>query len=263
MIISVAGRMRDTHFRGSDSDMAIDYPTEQWLQTAGYEHHCFISWPHTISKELTECARRLKTAIEQQLALSIPRPRVFLDETGITGGAQWENAMKQALCRSITMVAVCAPIYYHPDHRWCGLEWAAMQSLSRSRLPNEDFTTIIPVIIRKSDSMPRAVSAIQYIDFSNVTIRARRYYTTQEFRSKTSEIVERIEEIARALVRNRSRTGCKDFDFPTEPAFSDYAAPAKRFPASVSFWPFWRQIGGELCQPNLQPVRYYSEWLLR
>ena len=29
---------------------------EQWLEEAGYEYHCFISWPHAKNKDLKDCA---------------------------------------------------------------------------------------------------------------------------------------------------------------------------------------------------------------
>src|SRR5262245_25005263 len=124
---------------------------EQWLEKAGYGYHCFISWPHAKNKDLKDCARNVKTLVEQTLALSIPKPRVFLDETEIPGGAEWQETLRRALCKSVAMVSICAPIYYHSSHKWCGLEWAAMDMLSQRRLVGEGVKAIIPIIVRIRD----------------------------------------------------------------------------------------------------------------
>jgi len=210
--------------------MPITPGLEQWLVDAGYEYHCFISWAHTKNRDMTNCARRIKEAIEELLALDIPTPKVFLDEREITGGAVWRRRLERALCRSVAMVSICAPIYYHPSHGWCGLEWAAMDRLSQERLPNSDFKTIIPVLLRKQDPLPREVLEIQYIDFSPVIIRGRHYYRTQDFRKKINQIVDRIEQIAMTLAHNQCAADCDQFNLPSTPAFADYHARTQPFP---------------------------------
>jgi hypothetical protein len=157
--------------------MPITYEIENWLRGPGaYENHCFISWPHTINRDITECAQTIRDSIREVLATSFHEPTVFLDEIGITGGADWQLKLRRALCRSVSMVAICAPIYYRPEHNWCGLEWAAMEQLSSTRLRGHDFKTIIPVMVRKSDPLPSVVSRVQYIDLSKVQLQGRRYY---------------------------------------------------------------------------------------
>ena len=211
--------------------MPITYEIDQWLQGDGaYENHCFISWPHTINSDITECAQTLRSSILENLATSVHEPKVFLDETGIAGGAAWELTLRRALCRSVCMVAICAPIYYRPEHNWCGLEWAAMDLLSSTRLQGAEFGAIIPVMIRKSDPLPKAVSRVQYIDFSRVTIQGRRFFKFPESRLKIQEIVSRIEQIAVRLWQSGSRANCDLFQFPTKSAFSDYASPIEHFP---------------------------------
>jgi hypothetical protein len=210
--------------------MTLTPHIERWLQQAGYEYHCFISWPHTENKEITDCARFIRDAIKNGLALSVPNPKVFLDESSIMVGNEWPMALRQALCKSVAMVAICAPIYFHPAHKWCGLEWAAMEMLSRSRLPNQETKAIIPVMIRTSDSLPKAVSKIQYVDLSSITVRGRRYYTTQEFKEKVKQIIDSIERIAAVLVHNQSKTDCERFRFPSSSAFGDYRPRSQPLP---------------------------------
>jgi len=211
--------------------MAIAPAVDNWLKNEGnYEYHCFVSWPHTINPDLTACARAVKKAIEEDLAYSIHKPRVFLDESDITGGDDWKARLSGALCRSIAMVAICAPIYYRSEHIWCGLEWAAMEHLSSRRLQGKNFKAIIPLMVRKSDPLPTAVSAVQYIDLSKITTRGRDYFKAREFRQNVQEIVSRIEQVAEELCRSKSKSDCHTFDIPAKSAFSDHGPIAPVFP---------------------------------
>lgn len=210
--------------------MPITPHVDKWLHEAGYEYHCFVSWPHTNNKDMTECAIKIKETIEAYLACSIPNPKVFLDESDIIGGAIWQKKLKNALCKSISMVAVCAPIYYHPSHKWCGQEWAAMNKLSKKRLPQIDFHTIIPLLLKKDNVLPIALSEIQYIDFSRVLLRGRNYYRTIDFRNKIWQIVGRIEQIACTIAQNQAIPDCAQFNFPNKSAFGDIEHPNQPFP---------------------------------
>jgi hypothetical protein len=211
--------------------MGITHQVEKWLREEGaYENHCFVSWPHTINRDITECAQSIRRSILEELATSFHDPQVFLDDSEICCGTAWEMRLRRALCKSVSMVAICAPIYYRPEHQWCGLEWAAMEHLSSIRLPGRDLTAIIPVMVRRSDPLPSAISGVQYIDFSRVTIQGRRYFTFPEFRRKIHQIVTHIELVAEELWRNNSRANCDLFQFPSKSAFSDYTVPAQRFP---------------------------------
>jgi|ERR1019366_415524 hypothetical protein len=202
------------------------YQVEEWLRTeGGYEHHCFISWPHTIDSDITECARQVTRAITGRLAQLFAEPRVFLDETALQVGDTWEPRLKSALCKSMAMVAVCAPIYYHPKHKWCGLEWAAMDVLSNNRFPGQSSKAIFSLMIRMSEPLPPVISATQYIDISRVTILGRQYYKRTEFRETIAKIGNLIEKIAFELVDKQIKADCDSFQFPTESAFSDYGAP--------------------------------------
>ena len=54
--------------------MTIPNDVGQWLQNAGYENHCFISWPHVESKYVKDCARKVKEMIENVLGASVANP---------------------------------------------------------------------------------------------------------------------------------------------------------------------------------------------
>lgn len=203
---------------------------DHWLQNAGYEYQCFISWPRTQNPDITGCARMLKQSIEQWLALSFSKPKVFLDESDIVGGDVWEIAMRNALCRSMVLIAVCAPIYYHPSHKWCGIEWASMDELSKKRLSNVSFHAIIPVILRRTEMLPDPVRKIQYHDMSRLITTGRRYYNTKEYRGIINKIGMRIEEIAVTLSEKLVTAECDDFKFASRSAFSDYQPQQQPMP---------------------------------
>jgi hypothetical protein len=208
----------------------ITLEVEKFLLSSGYEYYCFISWPRSGNRELTECAKRLKEEIENGLKSIVDAPKVFIDDIGLKGGDEWERIITKALCKSIAMVAICAPIYYHSVHKWCGLEWAGMDMLSRIRFPNEDFTSVIPVIVRTSDTLPKSVSKKQYIDISRVLIQGRRYYTTIEFRKKVEEILKQIQKIASCIAKYQIKANCEEFKLPAESAFLDYHTENQSLP---------------------------------
>lgn len=211
--------------------MLLEYEAEQWLRNeGGYKYHCFISWPHTKNPDITDCARMIALALEEQLAAYFPAPRIFLDESSIIGGDRWEERLRNDLCKSIAMISVCAPISFHPEHKWCGLEWAAMQALSSCRLPKMEYTAIIPIMLRKSIPLPAAVAKVQYVDLSRVLLQGRRYYRGPEFRQKIEDVVSRIRQIIMEIGRNEMKANCEKFSFPTASAFLDYTSHHQTFP---------------------------------
>jgi len=209
--------------------MSITHEIDVWLSET-YENHCFISWPHIKNRDLAQCAQAVKNRIEEELSTSFSAPVVFLDESEIVGGDVWEARLRRALCKSVSMIAICAPIYYRPEHRWCGLEWAAMEHLSSSRLQNQDLKAIIPLMFRKVEPLPPVVSRIQHIDISKVSLQGRRYFNNPEFRAKIQQMANRIELIAEELWRGRSKADCDLFQFPDESAFSAYNLPSETLP---------------------------------
>lgn len=201
--------------------MELTPKIDKHLQEAGYANHCFISWPHTLNQDLTDCAKKLKESIVQGLALSIENPYVFLDESDVIGGDKWERIISDSLCRSIVLIALCAPIYYHS--KWCGLEWTTMQKLNEKRIPKKKFGAIIPIIIRYSPGdLPDPVKEIQYYDMSPILTSGRSYYESEEYRQNIRKIIIRIQEVAWTLFENNIKANCEDFQISQESVFSYY-----------------------------------------
>jgi hypothetical protein len=213
---------------------------EQWLKDeGGYEYHCFVSYPRikkpdgTIDDRhpINECAQQVRDALIRHLGSSFNQPRVFLD-TGMGGGADWEKTLRGALCRSLVMVAICADIYYHPAHAWCGLEWAAMDALRARRIPDSDLRTIVPLMIKKVSDvslLPPAVRVPQWRDVSGGAV-SRRYYTTKAFQECILDVVAHIEKVAGLIAEGGVLSGCTKFDFPQTSAFADWRPAPAAFP---------------------------------
>jgi hypothetical protein len=198
--------------------MAISHDVKRWLEQAGFRNYCFISYPHTGGTQMTEFAVRVREAIEEELKYEISNPRVYLDTTHIPPGAEWPENLRQNLCASVAMVAVLAPIYLAEEHEWCGREWAAMARLGQMRLPNTSIKPIIPVFFRKTE-LPGEAGARQPIDLSRVSLKGRRYFSTQEFRSAILKIVQQIIEIVTLIRQNECRAEVDRFEFPERSPF--------------------------------------------
>jgi hypothetical protein len=198
--------------------VSISVETRSWLEQAGFKNYCFISYPHSGGYQLTEFAERIKDAIVEELTSHIPRPIVYLDSSNVPPGAHWPETLSQNLRASIAMVAVLAPIYLEEEHAWCGRELAAMAKLGHLRLPNTTMKPIIPVLFRQT-ALPYEVAAHQAIDLSRISLKGRRYYSTEEFRSAIMKIVAQIIQIAILIRTNECRADRGHFKFPSRPRF--------------------------------------------
>jgi len=213
--------------------MEISEETEQWLKEAGYKYYCFISYPK-IHGDIGRFAFCVKDAIEKQLAATVHKPQVFLDDKDIPHGTDWERTLGNALCSSVVMVALCVSAYYRSAHRWCGLEWAAMENLGTERLRGCLLRPIIPVMLRLEKPIPEAVLRAQYVEMTAASLTWTRYCATLEFQKNIQRIVDYVGEVAEALAGNRAVAGnCGEFVFPSEPAFSNWRPVKQEYPFHV------------------------------
>jgi len=210
--------------------MPLNQQIDKWLKDkAGYKYHCFISYPRIKNDDgsddknhpITQCARGIKSAIKQNLKYSITTPQVFLDVEDISPGVDWDQALKEALCGSLVMVAICAAIYYD-DSKYCGLEWAAMDSLGAKRLPDDKLLSIVPVLVKRESSYPPTVQRPQWIDISGVIAQKWRFRPTDYFNQEIIRVVGHIERVAETLYQKKIKTDCVQFEFPSKSAFADW-----------------------------------------
>jgi hypothetical protein len=208
--------------------MPINAQIDRWLkEEAGYKYHCFISYPRIKDKNgkddtshpIHQCARGVKKTIENILKYSITSPKVFLDVDDLEPGTNWDLALKEALCGSLVMVAICATVYYDDD-RYCGLEWAAMDDLGAKRLPDNKLLSIVPVLVKREVSYPATVQRPQWVDISGVM--ALRFRPTDYFNEQIVKVVAHIESVAQTFYQKGIKTDCANFTFPAKSAFAGW-----------------------------------------
>jgi len=210
----------------------INHKIDMWLKDAGYEYQCFISYPNVGDVIITKCVEKLKDDIQNGLKpLQIHAPEVFLDKKDVNSGEEWEKSMPDALCRSLVLVAVCAPAYFDPRHKWCGIEWNTMKELTLKRLPSSNFHGIIPIIFREPENLPDSVKSLQcHHNMSRLFTSGTNYFRTNEYRIIIKEIVSMVEDIAIKLYENQVQADCEQFQFAAESAFCDYHAQPQPMP---------------------------------
>jgi hypothetical protein len=205
--------------------MGISKETTRWLDTAGFCNYCFVSYPHTGEGPMTEFAEKIRDAVEVELRTLVSKARVYLDRTHIPPGAEWPEHLRENLGGSVAMIAVLSPIYLEEEHEWCGREWEAMARLGDRRFSNTPIKPIIPVFFRKTE-LPEEAGARQSIDLSRVSLKGRRYYSTQEFRGAILKIVDEIVEIAKLMHANKIQADVQNFVFPPKSPFTPPATQA-------------------------------------
>jgi hypothetical protein len=138
------------------------------LRDLGFRHFAFISYPNTDAamKSFAQTFhRRFSELLGQNLGLLDTKASpAFIDRYDIPRGVHWEADLSEALCRSVTMVALCLPMYANSN--WCGREWQGMVELAAAGLP-PPMSPIFPVRLGESQ-VNRIISQIQHWDFSKV-----------------------------------------------------------------------------------------------
>jgi hypothetical protein len=210
--------------------MEISEKTEAWLKGSGYKYYSFISYPK-IHDDIGKFAVCVKKEIEKQLAATVQKPQVFVDDVDIPPGTTWKGTLSSELCSSVAMVALCVSAYYRSAHRWCGLEWAAMDSLGTHRLRGYLLRPIIPVMLRLEKPIPEAVLGTQYVEMTAASLTWEKYCTTLAFRRNIKQVVDYIGEVAEALADNEAIAGnCGEFAFPEESAFIGWQPDPQEYP---------------------------------
>jgi hypothetical protein len=206
---------------------------ERWLSSAGYAHYVFVSYARVPEAAATKFALTVAGAVRQRLSDFTAVPacrRVFVDEQCLPKGEPWEPRLQDALFRSVMMVAICAPIYYRAEHRWCGQEYEAMLSLGRHR----QVGTVVPLIVRKFQRypLPQAVAGLQFFDLVDELTRYPNYHRRRPFQQAIDQIIDRLVNVATALRANNAAADALPggYRFPQISAFDDYDGPVQSAP---------------------------------
>ena len=127
----------------------------------GYKHHIFISysrsgdvpdWLH--NHFLPVLSNRLEAVLDED-------PQIFVDRD-IPYGAEWPDALADALRHSCHLLAVWSPRYFRSS--WCLAEWRTM--LEREKAlglrPGGDPGLVYPVVFSDGEHFPEEAKKMQY-----------------------------------------------------------------------------------------------------
>jgi hypothetical protein len=164
---------------------------------------CFISYCHGERELMTTFINQLKSALESSLEPYMDE-RVVIDTTRLAAGYNYNEALAEAICQSICMVAVLVPKYF--EHAYCRRELEAMKRIETERFnllgtaATHGRGLIIPIILRGeiTDLPPAIKDHIHCADFSKFTTAYPPLATTDKF-------VQDIERIARFIYEMRKQ----------------------------------------------------------
>ena len=80
-----------------------------------FEFSCFISYRHCQQPLGKKIVTDLYNALSSELELMTER-RVFLDTERLEGGYFWNEALAEAICRSVCMLVLFTPDYFNLQH---------------------------------------------------------------------------------------------------------------------------------------------------
>ncbi len=168
-----------------------------------FKYSCFISYCNCESEQQNNLLKNFVTQIKDLLSERIGlllNESVYIDKERLKPGYRFNEALAEAICRSVCMVVVYVPRYKRSSY--CLREYMAMEILQERRFDligkNEQHEKglIIPIILRGEKKLPGKIkNKIQFCDFSNFLIADENMGGNVKFLEKIEEIARYIEEI--------------------------------------------------------------------
>ncbi len=202
-----------------------------------FEYACFISYSHGQNDLVRGFMDQFTAALGDELETLIDLP-IYVDKLRLQPGYLFNEALADALCRSVCMVAVYTPVY--ESKPYCGREFEAMVRLEARRRKLASLSgqqgLIIPVVLRGFEHLPqRLKDERQAEDFSQFTLADRQIRRNPKFGGKVQAIARQIYSHYRALqpIEDHACDECAAFKLPAEhelPAWRPAAAWPPQFP---------------------------------
>lgn len=215
---------------------------------SGFQYACFISYCHGQGELMRRFIDDLKAALYSSIEPYMDQG-VYIDEDRLRPGYDFNEALAEALCKSVCMVVVYSPRY--DRHPYCHREFRAMEQLERQRYallgaPQQKHRLIIPIVVRGARFAPPVIKSIQYCDFSKYTTAGPSITSHPEYIAEIDRIAgyvyERYQEFE--PLAGDLCTGCIDFALPAEddlPPWRDHldrpAQPPSPFPGRRTVQP--------------------------
>jgi TIR domain len=138
-----------------------------------FQYSCFISYRHLESELQVRVVNDLYKALCNELNVQLSC-KVYLDEQRLRPGYRFNEALADALCRSVCLIVVFSPTYFDEENTYCTREWLGMLRLQQLRMnllsaeAQRAMGFIIPIVIRGTKRLPRFIrDQIQYYNFED------------------------------------------------------------------------------------------------
>lgn len=192
------------------------------------KYSCFISYPHPQEEGneiLKKFMEQLKKDLRAALGLYFKDKGVYMDDLH-SAGDDFENRIAEAICQSICMIVVFAPIY--TESLYCLREFCAMENVEEKRKQklgikfDRKKRMIIPIILRGNpDDLPHKIKNIHYYDFSQFTLESlkiskKNKALIENIAKVIHEHYKNIKDIYRDETHDETNDECKTFLLPSE-----------------------------------------------
>ena len=187
-----------------------------------FEHCCFISYRHTLFPRGRTLTEQITEDLSAELEIRVAEG-VFRDKDRLKGAEFYNEALASAICRSVCMVVLYWPTYFHPAHLFCAREFKAMEKLEEERLqllaPEERLKGLIVILaLRGFDQIPAEIKDRRICkDFESYTLKPN-FRRDLRFREDILDIGRYIAGRCRAFdsLPPDAVAGCASFRLPSE-----------------------------------------------
>jgi len=189
---------------------------------ATFEYACFMSYRQTRTGEVPPLVQKLFENLSEEIT-DFWEKEIFLDRERLRAGDRYNEILACKLCKSVCMIAVYTPVYFHEQHTYCAREYYAMQQLEKTRLQGlpkseQEKGLIIPIVLKGEEFLPLEVkSCRQYYNFESYALGGLRG-NNMSYRKELRNIVKYILDRHRAFSKldfDPCRF-CTAFRFPTD-----------------------------------------------
>ncbi len=174
-----------------------------------FEYSCFISYRQADSDLMGKFIDQLVSALKSEINVLLSNMPIYRDREMISGGTFYNDELEQALCKSVCMIVVYTPTYFHEKDTFCAREFKIMEQLECHRL--EQFKDhkfcnrglIIPLILRGMNSFPQKIKRRRHCyDFSRFTLSENPLKRHKRYCKIIKKIAEYIFDRHQELISN-------------------------------------------------------------
>lgn len=181
---------------------------------------CFISYRHPGNPDADKYVQNFVRQLNKHLARRLSNKEAFFDQERLGAGDFFKPELASQLCNSAAMVICFSTCHFDITHPYCSLEYQAMLSLEKTRLPHlhnmGNGGLIFTVVFTGSNYLPSEIKDNRHcINFENDVICAKDF-EKPACQKKIADLAERIEKryIESLRAPELQQRNCGQFAFP-------------------------------------------------